>query len=56
MIGLPRLVIRPPSPELRAIQPYQPQDRPAIELYRDVMARFRPEMRRYYYEPSKYRT
>jgi len=34
----------------------RPQDRPAIALYRDVMARFRPEMRRYSYEPSKYRT
>ena len=34
----------------------RPQDRPAIELNRDVMARFRPQMRRYYYDPSKYRT
>ncbi len=32
------------------------QDRPAIELNRDVMARFRPQMRRYYYDPTKYRT
>ncbi len=32
------------------------QDRPAIELNRDVMARYRPQMRRYYYDPSKYRT
>jgi len=32
------------------------QDRPAIELNRDVMARFRPQMRRYYYDPSKYPT
>src|SRR6266581_2552152 len=34
----------------------RPQDRPAIELNRDVMAKFRPQMRRYYYDPSKYRT
>src|SRR5881296_4304129 len=34
----------------------RPQDRPAIELNRDVMARFRPQMRRYFYDPSKYRT
>src|SRR5207249_3462205 len=34
----------------------RPQDRPAIELNRDVMARFRPQMRRFYYDPSKYRT
>jgi aminobenzoyl-glutamate utilization protein B len=39
---------------------YQPliraQDRPAIELNRDVMARYRPAMRRFYYDPTKYRT
>src|SRR2546427_1083442 len=34
----------------------RPQDRPAIELNRDVMARFRPQMRRFYYDPTKYRT
>src|SRR5207245_11415902 len=34
----------------------RPQDRPAIELNRDVMAKFRPQMRRYYYDPAKYRT
>ena len=34
----------------------RPQDRPAIELNRDVMAKFRPQMRRFYYDPSKYRT
>ena len=32
------------------------QDRPAIELNREVMARYRPQMRRYYYDPSKHRT
>src|SRR5213083_1041060 len=34
----------------------RPQDRPAIELNRDVMARYRPAMRRLYYDPTKYRT
>src|SRR5258705_345759 len=34
----------------------RPQDRPAIELNRDIMARCRPQMRRFYYDPSKYRT
>ena len=34
----------------------RPQDRPAIELNRDVMARFRPQMRRFYYDPTRYRT
>jgi len=34
----------------------RPQDRPAIELNQGIMARFRPAMRRYYYDPSKHRT
>ena len=34
----------------------RPQDRPAIELNRDVMAKFRPQMRQFYYNPAKYRT
>ena len=32
------------------------QDRPAIELNQDVMARYRPAMRRLYYDPTKYKT
>ena len=32
------------------------QDRPAVELNRDVMARYRPAMRALYYNPAKYRT
>ena len=31
-------------------------DRPAIWLNRDIMARYRPEMRKYYYDPTKYKT
>jgi len=34
----------------------RPQDRPAIELNRDIMARYRPAMRALYYNPAKYRT
>src|SRR6266487_3545515 len=34
----------------------RPQDRPAIELNQDIMARYRPAMRRFYYDPTKYRT
>jgi aminobenzoyl-glutamate utilization protein B len=33
-----------------------PQDRPAIHLNREVMERFRPEMRKTYYDPRRYRT
>ena len=33
----------------------RPQDRPAIWLNRDTMERYRPELRKYYYEPSKYK-
>jgi len=31
-------------------------DKPAIWLNRDIMARYRPEMRKYYYDPAKYKT
>jgi aminobenzoyl-glutamate utilization protein B len=34
----------------------RPEDRPAIELNAETMARFRPQMRRYYYNPARYRT
>jgi aminobenzoyl-glutamate utilization protein B len=34
----------------------RPQDRPAVELNQDIMARFRPAMRRMYYDPTKYKT
>ena len=31
-------------------------DKPAIWLNRDIMARYRPEMRKYYFDPTKYGT
>ncbi len=31
-------------------------DKPAIELNEEIMAEFRPEMKKYYYDPSKYST
>jgi aminobenzoyl-glutamate utilization protein B len=34
----------------------RPQDKPAIDLNADIMERYRPEMRKYYYDPSKYKT
>jgi aminobenzoyl-glutamate utilization protein B len=34
----------------------RPQDKPAIELNADIMAKFRPEMKKYYYDPTKYKT
>ena len=34
----------------------RPSDRPAIWLNREIMARYRPEMRKYYYDPTKYKT
>jgi aminobenzoyl-glutamate utilization protein B len=41
-------------------QKYEPllraQDRPAIELNKAVMERFRPQMRKYYYDPTRYKT
>ena len=32
------------------------QDTPAIELNKATMEKYRPEMRKYYYDPSKYKT
>jgi len=41
-------------------QKYEPliraQDTPAIELNRDIMARYRDQMRKFYFDPTKYKT
>jgi aminobenzoyl-glutamate utilization protein B len=34
----------------------RPADKPAIELNRAIMDRYRPEMRKYYFDPSRYKT
>jgi len=34
----------------------RPEDKPAIDLNRDVMARYREEMKKYYYDPTRYKT
>jgi aminobenzoyl-glutamate utilization protein B len=34
----------------------RPQDRPPVELNRDILDRYRPAMRAYYYDPKRYRT
>ena len=34
----------------------RPEDKPAIELNKGVMERYRPEMRKYYYDPTRYKT
>jgi aminobenzoyl-glutamate utilization protein B len=34
----------------------RPQDQPAIELNKGIMDRYRAEMRKYYYDPTKYKT
>ena len=33
-----------------------PEDQPAIELNKEKMEKFLPEMRKYYYDPTKYKT
>jgi aminobenzoyl-glutamate utilization protein B len=38
------------TPLLRA------EDKPAIWLNEQTMAKYRPEMRKYYYDPTKYKT
>jgi aminobenzoyl-glutamate utilization protein B len=32
------------------------EDRPAVEMNTEIMARYRPQMRRFYYDPSRYGT
>ncbi|MGE3274898.1 MAG: amidohydrolase [Vicinamibacterales bacterium] len=34
----------------------RPQDEPAIWLNKDIMDKYRPEMKKYYYDPTKYKT
>jgi aminobenzoyl-glutamate utilization protein B len=34
----------------------RPQDKPAIELNTDIMAKYRPEMRKFYFDATKYKT
>ena len=34
----------------------RPEDKPAIHLNRAIMEKYRPEMRKYYYDPSRYKT
>lgn len=34
----------------------RPQDQPAIELNREIMARYREQMRPFYFDPTKYKT
>ncbi len=34
----------------------RPQDKPAIELNKAIMERYRPELKKYYYDPSRYKT
>ena len=34
----------------------RPQDKPAIHLNKGIMERYRPEMRKYYFDPTKYKT
>ena len=34
----------------------RPQDQPAIWLNKAIMDKYRPEMKKYYYDPSRYKT
>ena len=34
----------------------RPEDKPAIWLNEEIMAKYRPEMKKYYYDPTKYKT
>ena len=34
----------------------RPQDQPAIWLNKAIMEKYRPEMKKFYYDPSRYKT
>ena len=34
----------------------RPQDKPAIEMNKAIMDRYRPELKKFYYDPSRYKT
>ena len=34
----------------------RPEDKPAIHLNKEIMDRYRPEMRKHYYDPTRYKT
>jgi aminobenzoyl-glutamate utilization protein B len=34
----------------------RPQDTPAIELNREIMAKYREQMKKFYFDPTKYKT
>jgi aminobenzoyl-glutamate utilization protein B len=34
----------------------RPEDKPAIELNKAIMEKYRPEMKKYYYDPSRFKT
>ena len=34
----------------------RPEDKPAIDLNKAIMERYRPELKKYYYDPSRYKT
>ena len=35
---------------------FGPDDKPAIEMNKEKMEKFRPELKKYYYDPAKYKT
>jgi aminobenzoyl-glutamate utilization protein B len=42
--------------ELKYTPLMRPVDQPAVWLNRDILARYREEMRKYYYDPTKFKT
>ena len=53
--GLGLLQQRPDQDD--EVQPLiRPEDKPAIWLNKKTMAKYRPEMKKYYYDPTKYKT
>jgi aminobenzoyl-glutamate utilization protein B len=42
--------------DMKYVPLIQPTDQPAVELNRDKMAKFLPELKKYYFDPTQYKT
>jgi hypothetical protein len=52
---VPTAIPQPPV-KVQAMTVIRPQDTPAIWLNEETMTKSRPELKKYYYDPTKYKT
>ena len=42
--------------DMKYVPLIRPEDKPAIELNKQIMEKYRPELKKFYYDPTKYKT